>query len=171
MTPLKSHDWVKKLLGRMIETMAFDLDIDIQSVGSTTLSSAQTEKGVQPDEGYYITSEAKVRGKSTYEPDLDPPPDLIIEVDVTSSSVPRFPIFALLGIREIWHYDGAELQFLWLSDGKTYVPNDSSREFPFISVSKVEAILEQFEETDENSLVRQFVRMARDERGQAAAGD
>jgi Uma2 family endonuclease len=171
MTPLKNHDWIKRLLGRMIETMAFDLDIDIQSVGSTTLSSALTTKGVQPDEGYHVTNEASVRGKSTYEPDVDPSPDLIIEIDVTSCSVPRFPIFALLAIREIWHHDGTELQFLWLSDDKTYVPNASSREFPFINARDVQAILDQYEDTDENSLIRQFVQLAREKSAQTSSDD
>lgn len=162
MTPLKSHDWIKTVLGRMIETMAFDLDINIQSVGSTTLSSAQTVKGVQPDEGYYITHEAKVRGKNTYEPDVDPPPDLIIEVDVTSSCVPRFPIFALLGIREIWHHDDDELEFLWLADKGDYIQHASSREFPFLDSTAVAAILAKYDQVDENSLIREFIEMARE---------
>jgi Uma2 family endonuclease len=162
MTPLKSHDWIKRILGRMIETMAFDLQFKIQSVGSTTLPSTKVEKGVQPDEGYYVTNEPVVRGKDTYEPDVDPPPDLIIEVDVTSSCVPRFPIFALLGIREIWHYSNGELEILWLAENGDYMRHESSREFPFIESTAVEAILEQYEDIDEDALIRQFVNMARE---------
>jgi Uma2 family endonuclease len=171
MTPLKSHEWIKTIVGRMIETMAFDLHFKIQSVGSTTLPSTKVEKGVQPDEGYYITNELIVRGKSSYEPDVDPPPDLIIEIDVTSSCVPRFPIFALLGIREIWHYSNGELEFLWLTEKGEYVRHDSSREFPFIESSAVEVILDQYEEVDEDSLIRQFVNMARERYSRLSEGN
>jgi len=75
MSPLKSHEWIKKLIGRFVEMMAWDQKISIQSVGSMTVTSELMERGFEPDESYYIGNEPKVRGKLHFEPDVDPPPD------------------------------------------------------------------------------------------------
>src|SRR5687767_2382673 len=112
MSPLKSHDWVKRLVSRFLETMTFDLRIPIQSIGSTTITSVETERGFEADEAYYIANEPKVRGKMEFEPDIDPPPDLILEVDVTSSSVDQLALYASMGVPEVWIHDGKALQFL-----------------------------------------------------------
>jgi Uma2 family endonuclease len=94
MSPRVDHDWVKSILGRMVEMVSFVLDIPIKSVGSTTLRRRDVRCGLQPDEGYYIENERQVRGKLTFDPDSDPLPDLVIEVDVTNKSVTRLPVYA-----------------------------------------------------------------------------
>ena len=74
MSPRKDHDWVKKFVGRIIEAVAFEFDIDIQCIGSTTVTGESVGRGFQPDEAYYIANEPLVRGKSTYDSSTDPPP-------------------------------------------------------------------------------------------------
>jgi Uma2 family endonuclease len=98
MSPSKPHEWIKKLIGRMVESMTLELNIPIQSVGSTTLRRELLKRGLEPDDSYYIANEARVRGKETLDLQSDPPPDLVIEVDVTSSCLDRLDVYAALRV-------------------------------------------------------------------------
>jgi len=166
MSPLQSHDWVKRLISRFLETMSFDLQIPIKSIGSTTITSTETERGFEADEAYYVTSEPKVRGKLEFEPDVDPPPDLILEVDVSSSSIDQLALYAAMGVAEVWIHDGETLQFLVRSRRGKYDPAERSRAFPFLAPSDFEKFLERHSEMDETSLTRKFVVWARRKHGQ-----
>ncbi len=161
MAPSQSHEWVKGFIGRLIEGMALAVDIPIKSVGSTTRRRKEGERGLQPDESYYVANELLVRGKRNYDPRRDPPPDLAIEVDVTSSSVGRMPVYASLGIPEVWRYDGDTLTFHRRSKGGKYQRIDHSLAFPFLSPGDVARFVDQITEKDENSLVREFVKHAK----------
>ena len=105
MSPRLEHDWLGKLIARMIEAFALATDISIKSIGSTTIRAAKGGRGLQPDQTYYLASEPLVRGKDAYDPKKDPPPDLAIEVDVTNTSLPRMPVFARIGVPEVWRLD------------------------------------------------------------------
>ena len=164
MSPQKEHDWIKSILSRMLEAMALELDIDIQTMGSTTITGKDGEFGLQPDEAYYIAHESNVRGKDVFDPTIDPPPDLIIEVDVTSSSVRRMPLFARLGVAEIWRHEAKKLHFYSLKQtAGPYQEIEKSVAFPFLSPNDVEKFLEQRHTMRENALVRAFVKYVTDE--------
>ncbi len=163
MSPRKDHDWVAKLIGRMIEAMALDLDIAIQSVGSTSLRSAgrrDRRSGLQPDQSYYIANEPRVRGKDTYDPEHDPPPDLVIEIDVTHSSVPRMPVFAKIGVPELWRCRRLQVQFYQLLPAGTYEATKQSIAFPFLKPADLMRFIKRYAEIGENALVREFVAWA-----------
>ncbi len=157
MSPRHDHEWLKKLIGRMVEMMTFDRGIVIQSVGSTTLRAPGYQRGVEPDECYYVAHEPAVRGKDSYEPGLDPPPDLAIEVDVTSSSEPRLPLFAQLGVPEVWRHDGSALRFYALGTDGEYSEQGSSVAFPFLAPQDITIFLDQRKSIDEHSLLRAFL--------------
>ncbi|NUQ61077.1 MAG: Uma2 family endonuclease [Pirellulales bacterium] len=162
MTPRKrQHEWVEGLLGRMIEAMALALDIPIQTTGSTTLSSGNYDRGVEPDRSYYVRSEPFV-GSETYDPEKDPPPNLVIEVDVARSVVPRVPIHARIRVPELWRYRRGRVQFYRLSDSGRYVLIERSIAFPFITPDDITRFLNQRRERDENSVVRGFVKWAKE---------
>ncbi|HUY89719.1 MAG TPA: Uma2 family endonuclease [Pirellulales bacterium] len=161
MTPSRDHDWTKSLIGRFIETMAYELDLRIQSVGSTTLQKMAIERGVQPDESYYVANEPVVRARLKLDPAVDPPPDLIIEVDVTNSCLDRFAIFAALGISELWRHDDKQLVFYGLSASGKYEVLDRSRAFPWLVANDVQQFVSQIESSDETSLARAFAKHAR----------
>ncbi|MBI3467807.1 MAG: Uma2 family endonuclease [Planctomycetes bacterium] len=161
MTPLKSHDWTKTLLGRMVEMLSLELSVPIQSVGSTTLRGEAAERGLQPDEAYYIAHEPEVRGKDEYDPDRDPPPDLVVEVDVTSSCVNRMPIYAALRVPELWRHDGEKVIFYLLDPSGNYVKADRSLAFPMLQPEDINRFLDLRHTMDENSLIRSFVEWIR----------
>jgi len=114
MSPSPKHERLKKLLARLIETFTEELDIDILSCGSTTLKSVLKEKGVEPDECYSVQNEGVVRDKDEIDLEVDPPPDLAVEVEVTKSSLDRRGICAALRIPELWVHDQKKLQVLRL---------------------------------------------------------
>ena len=92
-----------------------ELEIDISGVGSTTLQLEVEDRGLEPDECYYIQNESRVRNEEDLDLTRDPPPDLAIEVDITRSSLDRAGIYASLRIPEIWRYDGKTLRIYRLA--------------------------------------------------------
>ncbi len=104
MAPSPEHEFGKKVLGRFVETLAEEFQIQIYPLGSTTLKRPELS-GVEPDECFYIRHISAVRGKKRIDLTEDPAPDLVIEIDVTSSSQNRLQIYADLGIAEIWIFD------------------------------------------------------------------
>jgi Uma2 family endonuclease len=161
MSPLKRHDRAKKLVARMLEAMALELDIDIQSIGSTTLRKRAKEMGLEPDECYYVAHEPQVRDKADYDAERDPPPDLAIEVDVTSSSVNRMPIFAGLGIPEVWRLDQGVLTFYGLRRDGKYLKIARSKAFPLVTPAIIERFLAAQHRFGENQLIRKFIEWVR----------
>jgi len=161
MTPRRDHEWIKGLVGRMLEAMALALDIPIQSTGSTTLSRSKHDRGLQPDESYYVGEHVPTVGSETYEPGVDPPPDLAIEVEATNPVVPRLPLFAAIGVPEIWRWTGDEMEFLRLSRGRKYEKTQRSLAFPFIAAADVTRFLQRRDPANENAVVRSFVKWAR----------
>lgn len=112
MVPLPSHEGYKKLTGRLVEVTTEEMETEIRSLGSTTWSREDLRKGLEADQCYYIQNELAVRGKSEIDLAIDPPPDLAIEIDITSSSVDRLGIYAVLGVPEVWRYDGESLTII-----------------------------------------------------------
>ena len=160
MSPLHQHDWIKGLIGRFVETLAYDQDIAIKSIGSTTITSDRAERGFEPDEAYYFASELKVRGKLDFEPDRDPPPDLVIEIDVTNSSQGKLSLFAAMKIPEVWLHDGQGLHFLQ-RHRNGYKEVEQSLAIPYLSPDDITRFLSRHGEMSETQLVKQFVAWAR----------
>jgi Uma2 family endonuclease len=168
MSPRKDHDWVAKLIARMIEAFALAVDLPIQSIGSTTLRASTGGRGLQPDETYYLANEPRVRCKETYEPEKDPPPDLAIEVDVTSTSVPRMPVFARIGVPEIWRIERGRVRFYRRKSEIEYEAIRQSVAFPFLRPADLMRYVNRRTELGENGVVREFVEWAKKARTRKA---
>jgi Uma2 family endonuclease len=98
MTPLYEHENPKIQFDRFVVALAEELGIEIKSAGSTTLKRKIANRGIEPDNCYYIQNEPAVRGRQELDLETDPPPDLAIEIDITSSSVNKFGIYSALGV-------------------------------------------------------------------------
>ena len=116
--PLPLHERYKKFLARLVEILTEAFDIEICSLGSTTWNREDLWKGVEADECYYIQNELAIRGRMQIDLAVDPPPDLAIEIDITSLSLPRLSIYQALDVPEVWRFDGEQLTFLKLVDGE-----------------------------------------------------
>jgi len=160
--PLDPHETYKKLLGRLIEAATEALDLEIRSLGSRTCDREDLARGLEPDQCYYIQNEALVRNVEKIDLAHFPPPDLAVEVAITSSSLDRFSIYTDLGVPEIWRYDGRSLTIYYLDQGE-YKTCDRSLALPLLQASDITRFLElRFpkQETQtpvgENSVVKQF---------------
>ena len=157
MSPTQYHDWLKAFAGRLIEMAAYELDIPIKSIGSTTLRRQMKEKGLEPDECYYVGNEARVRGKRKLDLKKDPPPDLAIEIEVTRKILDRLEAYASLGVPEIWRLDGKSVTFLKLTRGH-FRPIKHSLAFPMVAPADILRFTTLMEKKDENSILRDFVK-------------
>jgi Uma2 family endonuclease len=155
MTPLFEHENPKIQFDRFILVLAEELGIEIISAGSTTLKRKISKRGIEPDTCYYIQNEVAIRGKQTLDLENDPPPDLAIEIDITSSSVNKLGIYSALGVTELWRYDGQNLKFYQLIEGE-YVECKFSIAFPLVSVSEISRFIEQSKSMGEIALLKSF---------------
>ncbi|MBW4547464.1 MAG: Uma2 family endonuclease [Symplocastrum torsivum CPER-KK1] len=143
MTPLPEHEYYKEALGDAIKDIAEVLDQDYESLGSTTWKREIKKAGVEPDNCFYFQNEPRIRGKLEYDLNQDPPPDLALEIDVTSKSLSRFSIYARLGVPEIWCYDSGELKIYQLQN-EGYMEVETSLVFPTLPVQELPALIEQY---------------------------
>ncbi|MGI8502376.1 MAG: Uma2 family endonuclease, partial [Hassallia sp.] len=105
--------------------------IDFEALGSTTLKNERMRQAVEPDACFYIQNQAAVIGKNRLDLTIDPPPDLAIEIDITSRT--RFDNYELLGVPELWRYTQQGLEIYLLQQGK-YIKSELSPNFPDIPI-------------------------------------
>ena len=158
MTVSPIHDYVKRMLGRLVEALTFELNIPIRCGGSMTFRRPDVARGLEPDDCFWISSEHLVRGKREFDFTVDPPPDLAIEVEITRSLVDRIAIYAKLQVPELWRFDGQSLRAFRLADQGEYKPNDCSLAFPFLPLQELVAYLRPDEQTDDTTRLRSFVQ-------------
>ena len=161
-SPSLDHEQWKTLVARLIECFTTELGIPILSGGSTPLKSALKRRGAEPDECYYIQNEAAVRGHSEIDLERDPPPDLAIEIDITSLSIKRRDVYAAIGIPEVWTYEDHTLVVRTLDPNSEYQLAAASRAFPTLPIEDVHRFLARRGEVDETTLVRSFIAWVRD---------
>jgi Uma2 family endonuclease len=157
--PSDRHETYKKLLERMLETLTEELNLPAKSFGATTLNRADLEHGAEPDSCYYIQHVRQIAGRQV---DLatDPPPDLILEIDISSPSSRRIDIYKQLGVPEIWRYAGGNVHMYRLQDGE-YVPCDQSPSFPLVSPTVINQFLQQAETQDDTTFIRTWRQWVR----------
>ena len=142
MPPVYKHELSVSGIHSLVTLLSDELDIDIQPSGSTTLRRRLKEAGAEPDDGFHIQHARQVIGKKELDLSCDPPPDIIVEVDRTSSSLDRFAIYARLGVPEIWRLHGETVRF-HLLEGETYRETTTSRAFPFLTAPVISRFLAQ----------------------------
>lgn len=136
------HGKLAGILGEIVSEIGDLLEMDFLTVGSATFRKETGRKGFEPDDSFYFQNAALIRRKDEIDLAFDPPPELIIEVDVTSPSLPRFPIFAEVGVLEIWRYDGADVKFYRLNDAGSYVETLESVCFPNVKSTTINHLLD-----------------------------
>jgi Uma2 family endonuclease len=154
MAPSPEHEFSKTLIGRFVETLAEESVVPIYPLGSTTFKRPQLS-GAEPDECFYIDNIEAVRGKKRLDLNEDPAPDLVIEIDVTSSSQNRLQVYADLGVAEVWVYNGESLVIQQLQNG-TYITSPTSQFFPNLPILEIAIFLQQAGQTDYLELVKAF---------------
>jgi Uma2 family endonuclease len=141
MVPLEEHESAKDLIGLFVRVLAVESGFNIKGMGSTTLKRPDLERSPEPDTCYYIQNEPLVRGR-TVNLNLDPPPDLVVEVEITHSDMDKLVLYAQMGIPEFWRYNGNVLQIYQLRR-ENYAEVEASPTFPWVKKSSLYQFLEK----------------------------
>jgi Uma2 family endonuclease len=152
--PLEEHEEPKGLLESFVEAIADELEIEVRKLGALTLDREDLSRAVEPDSCFYIQNEAVVRGRKINLPE-DPPPDLAIESDYTSSSVNKQALYSALGVPELWRYTQKTLLVYRRVEGG-YEECERSLAFPFLPIAEIPNFIEQSRTLGQRSAVRLF---------------
>jgi Uma2 family endonuclease len=159
MVPLPEHETGKVLIGDLVKIILEELEIEFCSLGSTTFKNENMAQAIEADDCFYIQNEAAVRGKNRIDLATDPPPDLAIEIDITSRT--QFNNYEALGVPELWRYNGRSLQISVLQDGK-YVQSDRSFQFPSFPIAHlIPQYIEQSKTAGRNVAMKAFRALVR----------
>ncbi len=162
MAPSHIHEDLKDCLRLMVNIVCEEAGIAMEAGGSTTHRRDDLEKGVEPDECYWLRDKAALMiGVGDLDLSIHPAPSLVIEVNYTSSSVNRMAIYAALGVNEVWRYDDG-LQFLTRREGGTYEPTDPSRQLPFLTTAEVSRQIGAYRSMGRLEWMRAFRRCVRE---------
>jgi Uma2 family endonuclease len=113
-TPSMPHEEDARTLARIVDIVAANLGIPIRSVGSTTFRRIDLERGFEPDASFYIQNEERIRGQQEVNLSVDPPPDVVLEMEVSRSAIDKLGLFASMGIPEVWRCDGQQVSIFIL---------------------------------------------------------
>jgi Uma2 family endonuclease len=156
MTLSHEHEAQDRLLGRLVVVLTEELGLPLKCGGSTTFRRRKKQRGLEPDECYWIAHEALVRNKDVIDLRTDPPPDLAIEIEITRSALNRVGIYAAIGVPEVWRFDGRSLTFHVLDADGQYRESTHSLAFPQFTPAGLLAFLNLRGQMDENAIIRQF---------------
>jgi Uma2 family endonuclease len=135
------HEELNRALAMLVEVVVEEMGIDIRDPGSTTFQREDLDRGFEPDSCFYIRSAELINGVDQVDLTVDPPPDLVIEIDITSHSLNKLSIFAALGVPEVWRYDGARLRLLKLDAGE-YVEVEESAALSGVTAEALTGLIE-----------------------------
>jgi Uma2 family endonuclease len=164
MTPLGLHENSNRFIDDLIRAIADELDLNLKKFGSLTLKRRKKLKGAEPDSCYYLQNEPLVRSKQEIDLDNDPPPDLVLEIDITSGSLDKRPIYAAIGVPEFWRYDGNKLQVFVLQQSTgEYQSVSQSPTFPWMSLDVIPRFIRQSLVDGETATLRAFRAWVREQ--------
>ena len=136
------HEDVNEVMARTVDLVAEELGVEFKALGSTTFRRPDLERGAEPDSCFYVQSVERVRGKREIDLSTDPPPDLVIEVEISTPTVSKLPVYASFGVPEIWLADGQEVRILRLLAGE-YKRSEQSGVLPPLGESVLSDFLQQ----------------------------
>lgn len=139
--PSQEHEWVKTTLTQIIEAIAFARDLDYRSLGSTTFGREDLDRGFEPDACFYLAHADAVPLTRPLDLTVDPAPDVVIEVDISRSSLDKLPIYAALGVPEVWRYSNRNVEIRCLTVGG-YGLADTSQALPGMTAALVQQFLD-----------------------------
>lgn len=156
MAPSARHESSKKILAQLVEAIGNELKLPRRSLGSVTLKLGIHVKGAEPDECYLLVSAPQVSDVRNYDPNVDPAPDLAVEVEVSSPSLNRLPVYAAMGIPEVWVYDGKSVAIGLRKDDDSYESSETSIVFPKLSAKHLTEWVERAYDVEEWQWMEEF---------------
>lgn len=144
--PLEEHEYASELIGLFIRILVGVMGLKLKSLRSTTLERPDLDRSAEPDNAYYIQHQAQVAGRKV---DLsqDPPPDLVVEVDITHTDIAKNRLYASMGVPEFWRYNGQVWRIFQLQ-GEAYQELDRSPTFDWVKKEDLYQFLEQAQQDE-----------------------
>lgn len=170
MSPSAGHEVIGRMTGLLVNIVAEEQGIDVVDTGSTTFKREDLQRGFEPDGSFYVRNEGRIRGKSEINMTADPPPDLVIEIDVTSYSLDKLPIYAQVGVPEVWRHDGARFQILRF-EGAEYVEAAESGVLPSLNAAVLTGFVAEGRTMTRTAWLRRVRAWARQQGGQRDDAD
>ena len=165
--PLPIHEYLKVCFSYLLQTLTEELEMDMEGLGSTTFKYKPWLQGLEPDTCFYVQNAARVIGVRRFDPNVPPPaPDIAVEIDITSESLGRFPIYANLGVPEIWRYDEHQVTMYHLSEAG-YVEAPASRAFPLLTAEALGQFLQRSQTEGQSASLREFRQWVRAQQSSA----
>jgi Uma2 family endonuclease len=163
LVPSARHEKPNRTLASLVEVLAEEMAFNIESLGSTTLKRPDLLKGFEPDSCFYIQHAEAIRDNEEIDLTVDPPPDLVIEIDITSPSLDKFPLYAAVGVPEVWRYDGAHVTMYRLT-GERYIEVTHSVVFPLLTTEHATSFLEERKQVPSTVWLRAVRAWTREQR-------
>jgi Uma2 family endonuclease len=136
------HEEINRTLNLLVELLAEEFEIESRAFGSTTYKRKDLRRGFEPDSCFYFKNEKRMRGKKRLNLAVDPPPELVVEIDISSPSLKKLPLFAAFGIAEVWRFDGQEMGILILRNGE-YCVSETSLALPKVTPAAITGFLHE----------------------------
>lgn len=155
MTPLKPHESSNRLIEVFVGVLCEELGLELNRVGSLTLTRDDLESGAEPDSSYYIQNELLVREKDNIDLGFDPPPDLVLEVEYSRPKIDKLKLYAAMGIPEFWRFNGTTLIIYTLANGQ-YSETQISPTFAPISIKEIPRFIEESKKIGQIAATRAF---------------
>ena len=161
MTISAEHEKYAQFINSLIAGIRLRLRMNILAFGSATMRKRKRRKGNEPDACFYVQSASLIGNRVQLDFESDPPPDIAVEIDVHHDSRSKFPIYAALGVPEIWRYDGKEMTIYHLGEDATehesmYVEQETSAALPMLSAQLLTEMLERMRRDGELSALLAF---------------
>jgi Uma2 family endonuclease len=141
MSPPVKHEELNRTIAQMVEVVAEERKINVRNLGSTTFKRDDLARGFEPDSCFYIQSASLIRGKEEIDLSIDPPPDLVIEIEISHPSLDKLPIYAQIGVKEVWRHTPRGLTILELL-GDSYAAVERSRALPVLTTDIASSFIE-----------------------------
>ena len=155
MSPSQEHEEYKDLILSLVRVLSAVRGIAVETRGSATWKRPAIRKGTEPDTCFYVANAPRIIGKRTIDLDADPPPDVVVEIDITNESLSKFPIYAALGVPEIWRYDGTAVH-LYERAGNGYRTITESPSFPGLTATILAGALDQSKREGQTAALETF---------------
>ncbi|MDZ8087643.1 MAG: Uma2 family endonuclease [Nostoc sp. DedQUE12b] len=155
MIPQMPHENSNRLIEVFVGVLCEELGWEIKRAGSLTLTRDDLQRGAEPDSSYYIQNEALVRDKENIDIAIDPPPDLVLEVEYSRSAIDKLKLYAAMGFPEFWRYNGSVLRVYTLAGGQ-YSEVQTSPTFVSVSVKEIPRFIQEAKKNGEIATTRAF---------------
>jgi Uma2 family endonuclease len=155
MTLSQKHEMYSTLIERIVSLLSVALRIKVLFYGSATMRKRKKQKGVEPDACFYVLNATLVGTKEKIDFNVDPPPDVVVEVDLHHDSLSKLPIYAALGVPEVWRYDGDSLTIYHLRD-EQYVASEASQSLPLLTGAVLTEFLARSPKEDQYDILLAF---------------